>query len=154
LRDSDLIVRKLRPVPFALVASPRYWRERGKPRHPNDLSLHETLIFTTGNTARSGRNLWIFQDRNGEDIEVPVRGMIDANDGRALRKFALNGTGIAYAPRLLVQSHLDTGDLETALDDFMPQDIWVMLAYAQRRHNSAALRTLVQYLEQNFRIPS
>jgi len=37
------------------------------------------------------------------------------------------------------------------LREFMPRDIWLYAAYTQRRHNSAALRALLDLLEVRMR---
>jgi hypothetical protein len=36
----------------------------------------------------------------------------------------------------------------------MPRDIWFHAAYAQRRHNSAALRSLLGFLERRIAAPA
>jgi DNA-binding transcriptional LysR family regulator len=39
------------------------------------------------------------------------------------------------------------------LKEFMPRDLWLYAAYSQRRHNSAALRALLDFLEARVRDP-
>jgi DNA-binding transcriptional LysR family regulator len=45
---------------------------------------------------------------------------------------------------------VDSGALEPVLDEFTRKDIWLYAAYLQRRHNSAALRALIDFLESSF----
>lgn len=148
LEDSDLIVRKLRPIRFALAASPAYWKRHGKPTTPQQLADHQCLIYTQDNSARSGHAQWLFETVPGKVTTVNVRGKFDATDGRAHRQFALAGLGITYVPRPIVQEDLAVGDLVSVLDECMPRDVWLMAVYSQRRHNSAALRALLDFLQQ------
>jgi DNA-binding transcriptional LysR family regulator len=151
IQDSDLIVRKLRPVSFALAASPAYWQIHGKPRSPQDLSAHNCLIYTQENSNRSGHSQWIFESAPGKSYTVPVHGNFDATDGRAHRQFALAGRGVTYLPRPIIDEDIARGTLETVLDDHMPSDVWLSAVYAQRRHNSAALRALLDFLQSKLR---
>ncbi len=50
----------------------------------------------------------------------------------------------------MAQSHIERGALVPVLKDFMPRDLWLYAAYSQRRHNSAALRALLDFLEARF----
>jgi DNA-binding transcriptional LysR family regulator len=152
LTDSDLIVRKLRPISFALAASPAYWKAHGKPSTPHDMASHHCLIYTQDNSNRSGHSQWLFESSPGQTYPVNVRGNFDATDGRAHRLFALAGLGVTYLPRQIIEEDIDEGTLETALDEHMPSDIWLMAAYAQRRHNSAALRALLDFLQKRLQL--
>lgn len=152
LTDSDLIVRKLRPISFALAASPAYWKVHGKPAAPHDMANHQCLIYTQDNSNRSGHSQWLFESSPGQTYPVNVRGMFDATDGRAHRLFALAGLGVTYLPRQIIEDDIADGRLETALDEHLPSDIWLMAAYTQRRHNSAALRALLDFLQKHLQI--
>ena len=67
----------------------------------------------------------------------------------ALIELALRGVGVAYVPEPLAQSHLERGALVPVLRDHMPREHWLYAAYSQRRHNSAAMRAMLDYLEQS-----
>jgi DNA-binding transcriptional LysR family regulator len=51
---------------------------------------------------------------------------------------------------LLVQTHIDQGELVPVLQDCVRKDMWLSAAYLQRRHNSAALRALLDFLQSRF----
>jgi DNA-binding transcriptional LysR family regulator len=59
----------------------------------------------------------------------------------------MHGFGVIYLPSLLVQSHIDQGELVPVLQDYARKDMWLSAAYLQRRHNSAALRALLDFLQ-------
>jgi DNA-binding transcriptional LysR family regulator len=54
---------------------------------------------------------------------------------------------VIYLPSILVQSHIDEGELVPVLQDYARKDMWLSAAYLQRRHNSAALRALLDFLQ-------
>jgi len=145
--DDNLIVRKLQPVPFVVAAAPAYWAERGLPTHPDDLADHDALTYS----LLGGHPEWRFEV-DGEPLAVPVKSRMDATDAAALVSVALLGLGAVCLPRLLVQPHLDSGALQATLQDFSPRDVWLYAAYTQRRHNSAALKALLAFLEARWRV--
>src|SRR3546814_12605143 len=54
LADSSLIARRIAPLRAAVLASPDYLAERGRPEHPRDLADPALLFYAT--PAR--RNQW------------------------------------------------------------------------------------------------
>lgn len=145
ITDTNLIVRRLRQVNYAVAATPAYWDRHGRPTHPEELAEHEALTYSLlGATPE-----WRFEV-DGEPLSVPVHSRLDASEAAPLVRVALQGLGVVWLPRLLVQAHLDSDALESVLDDYSPRDVWLHAAYAQRRHNSAALKALLQFLEQHW----
>ncbi|CAN7742873.1 LysR substrate-binding domain-containing protein [Variovorax sp. LjRoot84] len=74
---------------------------------------------------------------------------MEANDPIALIELALRGAGVAYVPEPLAQSHLERGALVPVPHEHMRSDHWVYAAYSQPRHNSAAMRAMLDFLEQS-----
>ena len=144
--DENLIVRKLQQVPFVVAATPGYWSGHGLPAHPEDLADHVALTYSLLWASPA----WPFVG-DGETLAVPVRSRMDATDAAPLVSVALQGLGVVCLPRLLVQPHLDSGALQAVLQDFSPRDVWLYAAYVQRRHNSAALKALLAFLEERWR---
>ncbi|MDO5626503.1 MAG: LysR family transcriptional regulator, partial [Pseudomonadota bacterium] len=141
--DENLIVRRLLRLHRCVVASPAYWDAHGRPAHPRELAEHRLLaVVRPGEAAR-----WHFVD-GGKPLELPVQAHVDANDVSALPELLLQGVGASYVAREAVAEHLASGALEPVLDAFIPDDLWVYAAYTQRRHNSAALAALLQFLQE------
>ena len=141
--DMNLIVRRLVQFDMVVCAAPSYWAQRGMPQVPEDLSRHDVLSFS----AKQTTNLPFETD--GETHEVQVHSRMEANDAVALIELALRGVGVAYVPEPLAQSHLERGALVPVLREHMPREHWLYAAYSQRRHNSAAMRAMLDYLEQS-----
>ena len=140
------IVRKLQHLEFVVCAHPAYWERRGRPQHPDDLADHDALTYSLRDTGHE----WRFEV-DGETHAVAVRSRMNATDPYALVGPALQGLGALHVPRHVVQAHLDRGDLEATLAEFSPRDVWLYAAYMQRRHNSAALKALLAFLEAHWR---
>ncbi len=139
--DENLIVRRLRQMELALCATPGYWAKRGLPARPDDMRKHDVLTYSL---AAGPPHLPFEVD--GKSYSVPVHSRMDANDAAPLIGAALAGLGAVCVPAMMAQSHIERGALVPVLKDFMPRDLWLYAAYAQRRHNSAALRALLDFL--------
>jgi DNA-binding transcriptional LysR family regulator len=140
--DENLIVRKLRQVPLVVCASPRYWKRHGVPAHPADLARHDALTY-----SRLGPHPhWRFEV-DGRPMDVPLKSRMDATELAPLIQVAMEGFGVLYVPSMLVRSQIDHGELVAVLQGHARSDIWLSAAYLQRRHNSAALRALLDFLQ-------
>lgn len=145
--DVNQIVRKLRPISMVVCASPAYWQKHGKPLNPDELANHDTLTYSPLGSAPE----WRF--KVGDEIQsVLLRNRMDANDSAPLIEMALQDLGVVCMPRLFMQKHLDSGALEPVLGTFDPSELWLYAAYTQRRHNSAALKALLAFMEERWRI--
>jgi DNA-binding transcriptional LysR family regulator len=146
IRDENLIVRRLRLVDLALCATPSYWARRGMPRKPDDMRRHDVLTYSMlGNTPSLPFEV------DGKPYSVPVTSRMDANDAAPLIGVALAGLGAICVPAMMAQSHIERGALVPVLKEYMPSDLWLYAAYSQRRHNSAALRALLDFIEEHVR---
>ncbi len=141
--DMNLIVRRLVRFDMVVCASPAYWAQRGIPQVPEDMARHDVLSYSPMPTTQ------LPFETNGEPHEVAVHSRMEANDAVALIELALRGVGVAYVPEPLAQSHLERGALVPVLRDHMPHEHWLYAAYSQRRHNSAAMRAMLDFLEKS-----
>ena len=142
ITDQNLIVRRLLRLQRVVVASPAYWAAHGTPAHPRDLAQHRLLaIVQPGEVAR-----WHFTER-GKPIEISVQPHVECNDVAPLPELARQDVGVAYIAYETAAQHIDSGALVPVLHDFVPDDFWIYAAYTQRRHNSAALAALLDFLE-------
>ncbi len=145
--QGNLIARKLRRIDVVVCASPAYWQQRGLPSHPDDLATHDAVTLS----IHGSQPEWRFK-LQGKPHTVAVRSRMDATDPVPLVHMALHGMGVARLPRMLVQSHLDSGALVPVLEDCRADDLWLYAIYTQRRHNSAALKALLAFLEERWKV--
>ncbi len=123
LPDSGLIARKLGESRRVICAAPAYLAEMGIPQTPEALHQHKCLTFN----FRRTRPTWPFR-RNGLDIEQPVSGPIQVNNGETLRQMALLGSGIARLGLFHVADDLKTGALVPLLESYNPGDLEMITA--------------------------
>lgn len=139
--DPSLIARRLTTVRIVCCASPAYLARSGTPQTPQDLAKHDCLIYT--NTARSDE--WLFVGPQGEE-RVAISGSWRANSGDLLRVAALAGEGITCQPTFLIGEDLRVGKLQALLPGYRRRELAMYAVYPSRRHLSAKVRVLVDYL--------
>ncbi len=142
--DPALIGRVLAPCASVLVASPAYLAGRGVPQVPADLTAHRCLTY-----ANFGKSTWTL-GRGGEEVQVAVGSHFSANEATALVCAALAGGGLALQPTYLANPHLADGSLQRVLPDWTLPDMAVYALYTSRRHLSAAVRALLDFLVDRF----
>jgi len=141
--DVNLIVRKLMPMRMTVCAAPGYWKKHGTPAHPDALARHHALTLSRGGLHPH----WRFEDDAGAPLDVAVKSRMDSTSTAPLIQVALQGAGVLYMAAIVVQQHLDSGALVEVLQAHARKDMWLSAVYLQRRHNSAALRALLDFLQ-------
>ncbi|WP_062789161.1 LysR family transcriptional regulator [Aquitalea pelogenes] len=142
LDDSSLIARPLAKVRDRLCASPDYLLRHGVPQHPDELAQHDCLIYTLINQP----HLWEYQGPDGQPGKVRIKGSLRANNGDILTDAAVHGMGITRQPEFLLQQALESGQLQTILDDYRWSCLDVSAVYPVRRHVPGKVRVFVDFL--------
>jgi len=143
--DSNITIRRLAETRRILAASPGYLGRLGRPRALDDLAQHHLLVYTYANNPHELRFT-----REGETTILPVRGLLESNDGQVLRAAALDGLGILVQPTYIVYEDIVAGRLVPVLDDWDLPRLTVNLAYPSRKHLSAKVRTFIDFLADHF----
>jgi DNA-binding transcriptional LysR family regulator len=141
LGDSSLIARRVAPCRRIVVASPEYWKRRGKPEHPDDLKDHDILLYSY--LAEPG--VWSFKGPEGP-ITVNVDGRLRANNGDVLLEAAKEGLGVDLVPTFFCCDELMDGSLEPALLEYEDDPIFIYAVYPHRRHVATRVRVFVDFL--------
>ncbi|RYB92864.1 LysR family transcriptional regulator [Ciceribacter ferrooxidans] len=117
MRSSSLVARKLGETRMVVVASPAYLARFGMPQGIGDLDRHNRLGFGYVRTVDGWPML-----KDGETVIVPAVGRIQASDGEALRRLALEGNGLARLAEFTVREDIAQGRLVPVLEDLNPGD--------------------------------
>lgn len=117
LSDSALVARRLVRSRRVVVASPAYVARKGTPAVPADLAQHDCLTFN----FRRSRIGWPF--RESREVEIPVAGGVQVNNGETMRQMALAGAGIARLGGWHVADDIKRGALVPLLEKFNPGDL-------------------------------
>jgi DNA-binding transcriptional LysR family regulator len=143
--DSNITVRRLAETRRILAASPGYLARMGRPRMLDDLARHQVLVYTYANNPHELRFT-----RDGDTTPVPIKGLLESNDGQVLRAAALDGLGILVQPTYIVYEDIVAGRLVPVLDEWDLPRLTINLAYPSRKHLSAKVRTFIDFMAEHF----
>jgi len=139
--------RKLATSRNIVCASPAYLRKHGRPKQPSDLSEHACIGYTYAASADD----WKLVDAAGREHSVRVPCVMHTNNGDTARAAALAGMGIIWQPTFLIGPDLRAGTLVPLMPGYRMHDIDVLAVYPSRRHLSAKVRVMVDFLAAAFK---
>lgn len=141
LPDSNLIARRVGPIPGRLVATPDYVAAHGAPDATDDLLSHECLM--------QGTESWQFVDGD-KLVVIRPHGRFKADNGTALVSAALAGLGIAMLPEGLVADHLASGALVSLMDRYPVRAAGMFVVRPPSTHPARKVRVLTEMLIECF----
>ncbi|MCF6116552.1 LysR family transcriptional regulator [Mesorhizobium muleiense] len=137
----DMVAVRIGPdVGYCVVGSPDYFARRGAPKSPQDLTDHNCINLRLPSSG--ALYAWEFR-KNGREFSVRVDGQLTLNNIAPALDAALDGIGLAYAPKDLVQPYVVSGRLEEVLADWCPTFQGYHLYYPSRRNQSPAFAAFV-----------
>jgi DNA-binding transcriptional LysR family regulator len=137
--DSKLEAVRLRDYEMVLVASPDYLERNGRPVSANELKEHICILET--HLSRVGE--W----RLSSDVTVAVsRGPLTSNSVRMAREAALEGIGVSFLPRFLVEDDIAEGRLDVLLGDVVRAQIPLYLMFPKGNYMLSKVRAFVDFL--------
>mgnify|MGYP000037969319 FL=1 len=151
LPDSNLICRPLAQNRRVLCASPDYIKHNGLPRHPEELSKHSCLIL-----ERSGQPLndWYFEVNNKRQ-SIKVEPHLSCSDGEVIRRWAVQGYGIAFKSLIDIRKDLSNNKLILLLDEYVrgfshsdTEVVGVQAIYPSRQYPPMQVKAFLTYFEQ------
>jgi DNA-binding transcriptional LysR family regulator len=147
LEDSGMIARKLSDFRVYACATPAYVAKHAPLEHPQDLVGKPVIIDTNTRTHNNIR----FQMPEGGLFSVSVSGPIEVNSPQATLRAARAGLGVAMVPDFIALPYIQTGELVTLFDTYIPTDRGIYAVYPHRRYLPAKVRSFVDYLSNWFR---
>ncbi|MEI7255885.1 LysR family transcriptional regulator [Dickeya dadantii] len=124
LEDSTLRARHLGLFERVCVASKGYLAKRGIPNTPDDLRMHDCLVYTLLSTGAT----WRFRN-----ADIPVSGRLRVNSPEAIRECVNAGQGIAQGPEWLYEEGLKNGNLQLLLRDYTAPPVPIQVLYVAAR---------------------
>jgi DNA-binding transcriptional LysR family regulator len=141
-RRSTLVSRKLIEAPILTVASPRYLKRHGKPKHPLELTRHRCLQFVDPHSGRPYD--WAFM-RGDETIDVPVSGPLTFTDPNSMLQECLAGTGIAQIIGWGFGALLERGKLVDLFQNWHGERFPLFAYHPSRAHPPAKVRAFIDF---------
>jgi DNA-binding transcriptional LysR family regulator len=150
--EARLVARRLAAHQRVLCASPAYLKRHGAPRTPSALAGHDCLQFSFIDNRRSWR-LRRRDDAGAPVEEVPIRGVVQADNADVLRQAAIAGLGVAMLAHWLVHADLRAGRLVRVMEEYAvnpgPMDVAMHAVYQENRRGSQKIRAFVELLAQH-----
>ncbi|MGZ9722370.1 LysR family transcriptional regulator [Rhizobium miluonense] len=147
LEDSGMIARKISDFRVHLCATEEFLNLYPALEHPSDLTRVPFIIDTN---TRSQGNIR-FVDADSTIFNVAINGTLEVNSPHATLRAALSGLGIAVVPDFIGRKAIESGQLLTLFNDYLPTDRGIYAVYPHRRYLPAKVRIFVDYLHNWFR---
>jgi DNA-binding transcriptional LysR family regulator len=135
-----LAVRMTPPVTWSVVATPAYFARHGRPATPADLLGHEAIRYRFGGSG--SMHCWGFREA-GRHFKVNVSGGLIVNSRAMLINLARQGLGVAFVSDMEASDAVAAGELEAALQEFIPPDDGLYLYFPARSQSQPKLRALI-----------
>jgi DNA-binding transcriptional LysR family regulator len=145
--SQSYVSRRLATSRNILCASPAYVSKYGAPNRPADLADHGCVIYGYAPEP----DIWTLLDEKGLEQRVRVGTRMRTNSGDTARSVALAGEAITWQPTFLIGGDLRSGTLVPLLPGWRLPDIDILALYASRRHLSAKVRLMVDFLSDAFK---
>jgi DNA-binding transcriptional LysR family regulator len=137
LPESRLVASRIGQIRRVVCASPKYLQQRGTPKTPQDLLLHECVTFAGLADADS----WRFRDQES----VRVHSRLTASTAEAAIDATVAGIGLTCTFSYQVAEAVKAGQLVVVLKKFEPPPLPVSLLYVHESRITAKLRAFVDF---------
>lgn len=142
--DASLEAVRLRTYPMTVVAAPGYLSRAGTPTTSGDLKDHTCIVET--HLSKVGE--W----RLSDGVTVAVnRGPLTTNSVRMAREATLEGLGISYLPRFLIEEDIAAGRLVPVLEDVVSESIPLHIIFPRGNFALSKVRAFVDYVTSQMR---
>jgi DNA-binding transcriptional LysR family regulator len=144
VRDSNLLLKKIADLNFALCASPSYLLRVGEPAQVAELSEHECLVNTND-------PIWHLRP-GGHDVHLKISDPVySSNSYLTLRKAALVGRGIGLLPIRLTAADFADGSLVGVVPSCEVPDRPLYALYSPGGQTLARVRLFLEFVTDWFR---
>jgi DNA-binding transcriptional LysR family regulator len=145
LMDSSLTAKRIGRSPRRVVGTAAYFKEKGVPREPADLTKHQAVVYDQG----GGGTAWTFR-RGTSKRSVNIDGQLRVSAAEGVRAGVLAGLGLAVASEWMFAPELQSGEVNAVLNDWqLPMvDLWAV--FPTGRQASAKARTFVTFIAAQF----
>lgn len=154
LPDTTLVARRLADLDWITCAAPSYVRQRGKPKHPEELLQapdepggHTLVAYFSPLT---GKHAPMHFERGDEKLLVPVDRGIAVNESTAHLNAIASGLGIGQTFRCMAARLLAQGELVEVLPQWTRPVLRLSLVYPHSRNLSVKVRAFSDWTAELF----
>jgi DNA-binding transcriptional LysR family regulator len=142
LEESDLVLKVLGESKQKLVASPGLLQRVRRPRVPAELATLPSLSWNSLNQEQ----VWRLEGPDGATVRIPYQARLITENMMALRRAALQGTGIVQLPTMVIESEIAEGKLVDVLPEWAPQTGIIHALFPSRRGLLPSVRAFIDFL--------
>jgi DNA-binding transcriptional LysR family regulator len=145
LNDSSLLAQRIgtarRSVVVSKALAARLNREARLPMKPEDLALHDCIIYS--GLATPGT--WAFDNaKNLKSTAIKVKGRFSTSSTELVREAVLAGMGIGFTPDWFFTPELANGSVVRLLAQYSPHPLPIHVVYPETRRSSAKLAAFTE----------
>ncbi|MCG9731235.1 LysR substrate-binding domain-containing protein [Shewanella sp. Isolate13] len=146
LNDSSLKMITLATNQRFICASPKYLKQMGTPKAPQDLLKHRCIALRENNEDVT---LWPFTKLSDNKLEmIRITPTLASNEGRVIKDWATSGLGIIMRSEWDVQPQINSGELVRLLPEYaLPNANIVALLSSPEKERSARISGFIQLLK-------
>lgn len=142
--DSRLVARRLEDASMGVFAAPAYLKRRGAPKAVEDVRHHRCVQLILPSTGKPVP--WLFR-HNGKNLDFQLRGQIQCSDDvLGCVTLAAHGAGLTQSFHYIARRYLSEGTLTEVLKPFAGRSRPFSILHLPNRHQSAKVRTFVDFL--------
>lgn len=140
LADSSMAAIKVGEIRRVACGSPAYFRRRGKPKKPADLSNHDCITFEGQHSSEA----WKFGIGKAQQ-SVAIHSRLSVNTAEAAVDAVAEGLGVTRVLSYQVATALAAGTMALVLEEFEPAPFPVSLIHAGGRLLPLKLRAFLDF---------
>lgn len=146
LHKDMISVKVSHELEMMTVAAPTYLQTYGAPQTPNDLHQHRCIGLRLPSHERI--QAWEFKNiaQDSDVLTISPDCSMVVSHARLQLKAGLDGLGIVWLPKIMVESEIEKGNLIRVLQDWDMQYSGYYMYYPSRRESSPLFRLLVDAL--------
>lgn len=146
VRKDMISVKVSNKLEMMTVASPAYLQAYGTPQIPDDLHQHRCIGLRLPSHERI--QSWEFKNtKKNPDVQMlsPEYSMV-VSHARLQLKAGLDGLGIVWLPKIMVEAEIQKGNFIRILEDWDMDYSGYYMYYPSRRESSSLFRLLIEAL--------
>ncbi len=145
LPSSDLSAVRVGRVRRVVCGAPGYFAENGIPRSPEDLKMHRTVAISPVSPSVD----WRFGYEMDETVRINSRLVVSSVASGI--EVARKGWGLTRVLSYQIGPDLESGAMQTVLEDFEPEPLPIHLVHVEGRRAAAKVRTFIDLASRRLR---
>ncbi len=147
--DENYIARLLTSFHFVICATPKYLKQHGIPKEPDDLLSHNCLVYSADPTS----NRWPFQMKNTMEMTTVQGNLISANS-TIIQNALLASSGVARLPNYVLAKDISNKKLIVLFAHYKKIETPIYAIYASNINIAPKIKSFISFLKEQMNILS